>query len=173
MPTKIKVVKLNTLFSVARGNKLDLNKMERCGPLDSGSTVFVGRSAERNGFAAFVSRIDDEEPYAPGLITVALGGSALASFVQPRPFYTAQNIDVLTPLTQMSLDVKLYYCLCIEANRFRYSTFGREANRTLRDLELPSLDSVPAWVEGASTQSVRDLCRDLVALAISPGARDR
>jgi len=33
-----------------------------------------------------------------------------------------------------------------EANRFRYSTYGREANRTLRTLLVPKRKSVPSWV---------------------------
>jgi hypothetical protein len=65
----------------------------------------------------------------------------------------------------MSLSTKLFYCLCIEANRFRYSTFGREANRTLKNLLVPSAKSVPPWVEGAMTKAADDLRDDLVALS--------
>ena len=54
----------------------------------------------------------------------------------------------------MSLDVKLYYCLCIEANSFKYSTYGREANRTLKYLLVPTLDSVPVWVHGGIDRAV-------------------
>jgi len=32
---------------------------------------------------------------------------------------------------------KLYYCLAIKANKFRYGAFGREANRTLKTLLVP------------------------------------
>lgn len=32
--------------------------------------------------------------------------------------------------------------------RFRYSAFGREANRTLRSLLVPALDSIPGFVKG-------------------------
>jgi hypothetical protein len=157
------LIELKRLFVVEHGNKLDLNKMELCAPDDDG-IIFVNRSGERNGMASFVKRLNDKEPYSGGLITVALGGSTLSSFVQQRPFYTAQNIDVLKPLTKMSLDVKLYYCLCIEANRFRYSTFGREANRTLKTLLVPTLDSVPSWVNGATEKAIDELYRDLMVL---------
>lgn len=160
----IKLIQLNRLFVVEHGNKLDLNKMEQCGPSDD-AIVFVGRSGERNGLTGFVKKLDDQEPYESGLITVALGGSALSSFVQPRPFYTAQNIDVLKPMTKMSIDVKLYYCLCIEANSFKYSTYGREANRTLKTLLVPTLESLPSWVNGATERAVNELCRDLTVLA--------
>lgn len=158
------LIELNRLFDVVHGSKLDLNKMKRCGKPTDDAIAFVGRSGEENGIVAFVERIKDVEPYDSGLITVALGGAALSSFVQPRRFYTAQNIDVLKPRTAMSLDVKLYYCLCIEANRFRYSTYGREANRTLRNLMVPSRKSVPSWVNGAMTTAVRELSRDLSAI---------
>lgn len=160
MPKTHEPVELEAVFAIERGNKLDLNKMERAGPADGG-VVFVGRSGQRGGFGGWVRPLADVAPYPAGLITVALGGSALASFVQARPFYTAQNIDVLVPRAPMSLEEKLYYCLCIEANRFRYVPFGREANRTLRTLRVPARASVPAWVRGAADAALDELCRDL------------
>ena len=154
---------LDSLFIVEHGSKLDLNKMDKC-PADADDAVlFIGRSGERNGFSAFVKEMLEPTPYQSGQITVALGGSALSSFVQARPFYTAQNIDVLTPRTSMTLDVKLYYCLCIEANRFRYSTYGREANRTLKRLLVPTIESIPSYVHGATSRATEKLCRELMA----------
>lgn len=161
--SKIKLSPLGALFVIEHGNKLDLNKQAQRSASDD-SVAFVGRSGEDNGIVAFVNVVEGLQPYRAGLITVALGGAALSSFVQPRRFYTAQNIDVLTPKVAMSLDVKLYYCLCIEANRFRYSTFGREANRTLKNLMLPALEDVPDWVNGSSRTSVAELAGDLDAV---------
>lgn len=157
----MKTVPLNRVFTISHGNKFDLNKMGKCatGP---DAVAFVGRSAESNGLTSFVDTVIGVEPFSQGLITVALGGSALSSFVQPRPFYTGQNIDVLIPIDpDMSLDVKFFYCLCIEANRFRYSTFGREANRTLKTILVPSLESVPSWVTGSTDNAITDLCEAL------------
>lgn len=127
-------MRLDALFDVAYGNKFDLNKMTVA---DSG-VLFVGRSGKNQGVSALVKKIDGVEPYPAGLMTVALGGaSRLATFVQQLPFYTAQNVAVLTPKSDMSLDEKFYWATCIRANRFRYEGFGREANRTLHILELP------------------------------------
>lgn len=155
-------VPLSSVFKVSHGNKLDLNKM-RPPTVGSDAVAFVGRSGERNGIATFVSRVKGLEPNPAGLITVALGGAPLSSFVQPRPFYTAQNIDILTPLAAMSLDEKLFYCLCIEHNKFRYSTFGREDNRTLKSLLVPARHDVPTWVSGVAKLSVSELSADLVS----------
>jgi hypothetical protein len=162
MKNKTQLTELHRLFTIKHGNKFDLNKMEQCSPSDA-AIAFVGRSGENNGLVGFVRRYGGQAPFNSGLITVALGGAALSSFVQAKPFYTAQNIDVLEPIKAMSLDGKLFYCLCIEANIFRYSTFGREANRTLKNLLVPMLDCVPDWVDGIVVKAVEDLGRDLRA----------
>ena len=44
----------------------------------------------------------------------------------------------------MTAAEKIYYCKCISMNRFKYSAFGREANKSLKYLKVPN--SVPEWV---------------------------
>lgn len=137
------------LFKVSYGNKLDLNKMKRL-PGHRGGINFVGRSSRKHGVSATVAPLEDVEPYPAGLITVALGGNPLASFVQKWPFYTAQNVAVLKPRQKMTFAEKVYACLCISRNRFKYSAFGREANRTLHALEIPDKEEYPSWLTSAS-----------------------
>ena len=36
--------------------------------------------------------------------------------------------------------------MCLRANKYRFS-YGRQANRTLKDLLVPSLDEMPEWVQ--------------------------
>jgi len=91
------LIELSKLFLIEHGNKLDMNKMTPCSPGAKGAVAFVGRSGERNGIVGYVERFARITPYERGLITVALGGAALSSFVQPRCFYTGQNVDVLRP----------------------------------------------------------------------------
>jgi hypothetical protein len=110
------------------------------------------RASENHGVSGRVRRVEGKQPFEAGLITVALGGTKLlASFVQLRPFYTAQNVSVLRPLTKMSLAEKLFMCLAIRHNRFRYTAFGREANRTLRTLIVPEPSEFPEWVKSQDT----------------------
>lgn len=144
---------LNELFSVVYGNKLDLNKLSGL-PLRDGGVNFVGRSSQNHGVSSAVAPITDLPPYEAGLITVALGGSKLLSaFIQDAPFYTAQNVAVLRPKSPMTFEQKLYMCISIRHNRFRYSAFGREANRTLRTLLVPELNEFPEWI-GSFDQSL-------------------
>jgi hypothetical protein len=154
---------LHELFDVVYGSKLDLNKMSLL-PILRGGVHFVGRSSEKHGVSASIAPLDGIEPYEAGLITVALGGTKLlSSFVQGTPFYTAQNVAILVPKAAMTFAEKLFVCLCIRHNRFRYSAFGREANRTLRDLQILERAEFPAWVHSSSVITSSTLEAPLMA----------
>lgn len=130
------LIPLNTIFDVQYGNQFDLYKLDSN---EESEINFVSRTRQNLGVVAKVSRLDNIEPFAAGLVTVTLGGSyLLSSFIQEQPFYTAQNIKVLTPKYKMSYKEKLFYCKAIEMNRFRYTSHGREANKTLDFLTVPS-----------------------------------
>jgi len=152
------VTTLSSLFEVSYGNKLDMNKMIKADR--SNGIAFVGRRgglSGHSGVAGHVEPVPGLAPYPAGVLTVALGGSRLLStYVQQRPFYTAQNVAVLRPRDPgMSLLHRLYYAMCIRGNAFRYTAFGREANRTLATIELP--DDVPDWVNGGQVPTVEGL----------------
>ena len=144
-------MRLDQIFEVEYGNKLDMNKMTGANP--GSGIAFVGRKGSDQGVSGYVHPVPGLTPYESGLLTVALGGSRLlATFVQQRNFYTAQNVAVLRPRRFMSLPDKIFYARCIEHNRFRYSAFGREANRTLSSIELPN--KVPTWVGSLRNDAV-------------------
>lgn len=150
----MKVVPLNSLFKVSYGNKFDFNKMKLATSSDQNRVNFVSRTESNNGVSGSVLPVLGTEPYEQGCITVALGGAILSSFVQVRSFYTAQNVAILEPLTPFNLPELIYYCKAIEHNRFRYGAFGREANRSLKTLLVPSLDSMPDWVLSAKQKDI-------------------
>lgn len=123
------------------GNGFELLNMN----LSSNSNInFVSRTSQNNGVVAKVNKYNEIEPFPAGLITVALGGSVLSTFVQSKPFYTAFHIMVLKPKKNMSFKEKFFYAMCIKKNAYRYS-FGRQANKTLKDIELP--DNIPSWID--------------------------
>lgn len=128
------LIPIKDLFDIRYGNKFDLYKLEE----KNGYIDFVARGEKNNGVSARVVNYFGIKPFEAGLITVALGGSALSSFVQQNIFYTAQNVKVLLPKREMSLVEKLYYCMIIKANRYRYSAMGREANKTFKNILIPA-----------------------------------
>jgi hypothetical protein len=137
--------RLDEIFDIQYGSQLDLNKCIVCEKPDGFN--FVNRSNTNCGVQNRILEIERKKPFDAGLITAAMGGSILASFVQQEPFYTGQNVKVLIPKQEMSTTIKLYYCQCIEHNRFRFTTFGREANYTFDSLLVPDLDDIPEYVK--------------------------
>jgi hypothetical protein len=133
--------RLDAIFDIQYGSQLDLNKCVICEKPEGYN--FVNRSSKNCGVSARILEEENKKPFPAGLITVAMGGSVLSSFVQQEPFYTGQNVKVLKPKQEMSDLLKLYYCYCIEQNIFRFSTFGREANVSFESIIVPDVEEIP------------------------------
>jgi hypothetical protein len=146
---------IDELFTVEYGHKLDMNKQVR----DPNGVCFIGRKGNNQGVSGRVREIDGVGKYPAGVLTTALGGSMLlATFVQQEPFYTAQNVAVLTPHdSDMTLPTRLFYAMAITANRYRYTAFGREANRSLRTLLLP--EAVPEWATSTVVENLERITK--------------
>ncbi len=139
--------KINELFEVSYGNSFELNRLDICSENQEGIN-FVSRTVKNNGVSAIVRKLDKIKPFPSGLITVALGGSVLETFLQPKPFYTGFHVMVLCPLFEMSETEKLFYAFCIRKNKYRYS-YGRQANRTIKEIKIP--ENIPQeWLDDIS-----------------------
>lgn len=132
----MKLVQLHNLFDVKYGNSLELINLEQCSKDNPNSINYVSRTEKNNGISAFVLRNDEIRANAANTISVAVGGSVLASFLQPEPYYTGFHILVLTPKKPMSKVELLFYCNCIRANKYKYN-YGRQANKTLKEIMIP------------------------------------
>lgn len=153
----MKVVKVSSLFGVHYGSNLELNRLLP----DPRGINFVSRTANNNGVSAKVQRIAGLAPIKAGVLTVAGGGSVLETFVQPEPFYSGRDLYYLDPKTEMTLQQKLYYCMCIRKNKYRFN-YGRQANRTLKDLLIPDLNEIPTWLDSVFSQVVEDWTQTLM-----------
>jgi type I restriction enzyme M protein len=166
---RLQVPKINDLFILDYGHSLELNRLEQS--TAPGAVNFVGRAARNNGVTARVKPIPGVAPTPAGTITVALNGQGGAgvAFLQPFPFYSGFHVMVLTPKKPMTEQEKLWWVMCITANKFRFG-FGRQANRTLKDLNLPSLNNMPAWVKTTDTDCYKGA--ELPASEATIGLRD-
>lgn len=145
-------MKVKDLFDVKHGVNLELMHCEIADSEDTDGINFVARTGNNNGVVAFVKRIDGIEPHKAGIISCAAHGSTMSSFVQLKPFYSGRALYVLTPKKELTLQEKLYYCMCLKSNAYRYN-YGRSAEKTLRDIELP--DSVPGWVSKTDVKQIK------------------
>lgn len=142
--------KISEIFYLEYGHSLELNRLEQSEEPDA--VNFVGRAARNNGVTAKVRLIPGLAPAPAGTVSVALGGQGGAgvAFLQPFPYYCGRDVMILTPKYEMTEQEILWWVTCITANRFRFG-FGRQANRTLKDLRLPEPNEMPVWVAKANT----------------------
>src|SRR6478752_6027763 len=76
-PGRRRVSRVDELFAVKYGHKLDMNKMVLATAQDG--IAFVGRKGSDQGLSGYVAAVPGLEPYGAGMLTVALGGSRLLS----------------------------------------------------------------------------------------------
>lgn len=133
------MIELQEIFEVNYGVNLELNKLTE----DPKGINFVSRTSKNNGVSAKVKLID-VAPIPAGTLSVAGGGSVLETFLQPEPYYSGRDLYYLTPKLELTDSQKLFYCACIRLNKYKYS-YGRQANRTLKSLLVPSINEIPNW----------------------------
>ena len=134
----MQTVKLSELFDIEKGKSYFNEFIE-----DDTGINYVTTSGQNQGVKCKVAKNDKYKIYLAGTITVALQGTVLSSFVQTEDFVLQTHVAALTPKKEMTLNEKLYYCMCIQANAFKFG-FGRKANSTFSDLEVPA--EIPDWV---------------------------
>ena len=145
-------MKVRELFDVKYGVNLELMSLEVVSNNNIDGVNFVARTSANNGVVARVKRVDGIVPQPAGILSCAGGGSVLSTFVQTEPFYSGRDLYTLSPKVKMTLQEKLYYCMCIKANAYRYN-YGRQANKTLKDIELPA--NIPDWIHATPVQPLK------------------
>lgn len=118
------------LFKINSGTKFDRSKMDTSKEVVN----FVGRSNFNNGITAKVDIFNNTEPYSEGSLTLALGGAYLGScFIQTAPFYTSQNVVVLTPKTSITWEAKQFIATAIFIeSQNNYKAFIKELNTHIK-----------------------------------------
>lgn len=147
----MELVRLDTLFDVKYGSNLELNALTLC----EVGINFVSRTSKNNGVSAIVKPLKNINPLPAGVLTVAGGGSVLETFLQSKPFYSGRDLYYLVPKFELNEVQLLYYAKCIRLNKYKYS-YGRQANRTLKSLLVPSIANLPDWLSSINLDTVRE-----------------
>ncbi|WP_025029022.1 restriction endonuclease subunit S [Caldalkalibacillus mannanilyticus] len=146
------MIKLEDLFNIDYPRTLIFSEQEQ----DPKGINFISSRGTNNGIVARVKNNSEAVLYPSGCITVPLKGTVLHAFLQPEQCYVAHQIAVLTPKTEMSDQVKIFYCLAIRKNKYRYN-YGRQADRTLRQILVPSPNEIPKWVYTLDISNYTDI----------------
>lgn len=129
--------KLSEIFNYWYGVNLELMNCQ----IDNRGIPFVSRTSNNNGVVAHVARIAGIEPNPPHTLSLAGGGSVLSCFYQDEEYYSGRDLFILSPKQTMTKNEMLLYSYIITANKYKYN-YGRQANKTFRDLILPELDEL-------------------------------
>lgn len=138
---------LKDLFDCCMGNGIDASATTDYEPVYN----YVSRDSKGNGVVNFVDEVKktdkrgnviSEKPFQAGTMTLALGGSFLGScFVQKEPYYTAQNVAVLTEKEPLTIQTKIFISTLVRNEcKYKYIAFGRELNthyKTDFSIKLP------------------------------------
>ena len=125
---------LKDIAVLDNGNKMDKNKMTHDNPIIN----FVSRTAVNNGISDIVDKIDNVNPYPAGCITLAFGGSVGSCFLQEKPFYTGQNVGVISLPEYVPTEAKLFFISVLEKKcKMSFRAFGNEINKHFKtDLSI-------------------------------------
>lgn len=135
------------LCDVVYGVNLELVNCVETDKNDPEAVAFVSRTESNNGVSAYVKPVPGVAPQPKDTITVAGGGSVLATFLQTQSFYSGRDLYLLYPKEDISRKAKLFLVTVIKANKYRYN-YGRQANVTLPHLRLrlpATPDGKPDW----------------------------
>jgi hypothetical protein len=129
-------------FDVKYGTNDELINLQK----DSNGINFVSRTSKNNGISARVKLIKNKIPNPANTISVSCGGSVMESFLQKKEYYSGRDIYILIPKIKLTDKQLLFYCMCLRENKYRYN-YGRQANKSLKEINIPSIDEIPKWVE--------------------------
>jgi hypothetical protein len=135
------MTKVKDIFEPIYGVNLEFNKMTP----DEKGIPFVARGSTNNGVVGYVKIEENINPNPANTISVAASGSVLESFYQEQSYYSGRDLYYLKPKVPLTKKQMLFYCLVIKSNKYRYS-YGRQANKTIGEIKVPSLEELPKWV---------------------------
>jgi hypothetical protein len=141
--------KLKEIFDLWYGVNLELIN---CDQVKNG-IPFVSRKSKGNGIVGYVSLIDIK-PNPAHTLSIAGSGSVLSTFYHDYEYYSGRDVYIAKPKQNLTKEQMLYYAYVIEQNKYRYS-FGRQANKTLKNILVPNIDELPEYVNKISVSDCK------------------
>jgi len=131
---------LDEIFDVWYGVNLEL---VNCEQIENG-IPFVSRQSVNNGISGYVKPIDIV-PNPAHSLSIAGSGSVLSTFYHDYEYYSGRDVYIAKPKQNLSKEQMLYYAYVIENNKYRFN-YGRQANKTLKNILIPDISELPDFV---------------------------
>jgi len=141
--------RLDEIFDVWYGVNLEL---VNCEQIENG-IPFVSRQSVNNGISGYVKPIDII-PNPAHSLSIAGSGSVLSTFYHDYEYYSGRDVYIAKPKQNLSKEQMLYYAYVIENNKYRYN-YGRQANKTLKNILIPDILEIPNFANQISVSDYK------------------
>jgi hypothetical protein len=136
--------RLDEIFDLWYGVNLEF---VNCEQVEKG-IPFVSRQSSGNGVVGYVMPVDIV-PNPAHTLSIAGSGSVLSTFYHDYEYYSGRDVYIAKPKQSLTKEQMIYYACVIEQNKYRYS-FGRQANKTLKNILIPDISELPDYVNKIS-----------------------
>ena len=116
---------------------------------------FVSRQSVNNGVVCYVAPIEGVKPNPANTLSIAVSGSVLSTFYHDYEYYSGRDVYIAEPKEPMTKNEMLYYAYIIEQNKYRYN-YGRGANRTFKDILVPTIDEIPNYIKQTKVPTIKN-----------------
>lgn len=132
--------RIDQLFRVVKGSRL------RSTDRTPGDTPYVGASQFNNGITHYIG--NDERLHPGGVLTVCYNGPVGTTFYQPTHFWATDDVNVLYPLKDVSMETLLFIAPIIEkvGSKYAYIDKWKLADMKATIIKLPiDASGFPDW----------------------------
>ena len=144
----MKMIQIQDLFEVKGGSNITASQLS-AEPFANSIPVVGASGALKKTVGGYLDKDNVSNKVFPQntIYVSTTGALCCTAFLAPCEF--AGNIDMVALIEKRPLTIKqkLYYCLCINANKYRFSYGRKPKGARFSTLEIPAPEEIPSWVE--------------------------
>lgn len=144
----MKMVQIQDLFEVKGGSYITASQLTEL-PFTNSIPVVGASGVLEKTVVGYINKDKVSNKIFPQHTIYVSTNGALCCTAFLAPWEFTGNVDMVALIEKQPLTIrqKLYYCLCINTNKHRFS-YGRKPKGTrFSSLEIPAPEEIPAWVE--------------------------
>ena len=144
----MKMVQIQDLFEVKGGSNITASQLTEL-PFTNSIPVVGASGVLEKTVVGYIDKDKVSNKIFPQHTIYVSTNGALCCTAFLAPWEFTGNVDMVALIEKQPLTIrqKLYYCLCINANKHRFSYGRKPKGARFSSLEIPAPEEIPAWVE--------------------------
>lgn len=144
----MKMVQIQDLFEVKGGSNITASQLTEL-PFTNSIPVVGASGVLEKTVVGYIDKDKVNNKIFPQYTIYVSTNGALCCTAFLAPWEFTGNVDMVALIEKQPLTIrqKLYYCLCINANKHRFSYGRKPKGVRFSSLEIPAPEEIPAWVE--------------------------